>query len=146
MVIRQMRTETAICTIFSGFLHFTGQININLSFKCIATQYIVSIVQKKWRETIENSWNYNVSTFVTCRGVTRDITGPRPSQGLVTPTYTDRSVWHISICTRLTDPAQWAPFYILERHTNNPTSRLNGDICIIHRKSLSHTSYGERTL
>ena len=48
--------------------------------------------------------------------------------------YTDRSVWHISICTRLTDPAQWAPFYILERHTNNPTSRaLNGDICYIHR-------------
>ena len=55
MVIGQMRTETTINTIFSGFWHFTGQININLNFKFIATQYIMSIVQKKWRETIKNS-------------------------------------------------------------------------------------------
>jgi len=54
MVIGQMRTEITICTIFSGFWDFTGQININLSFKFIATQYIMSIVQKKQRETIEN--------------------------------------------------------------------------------------------
>ena len=55
MVIGQMRTGTAICTIFSGFWHFTGQKNINLSVQFIATQYIMSIVQKKQRETIENS-------------------------------------------------------------------------------------------
>ena len=55
MVIGQMRTETTICTIFSGFLHFTEQININLNLKCIAIQYIMYIVQKKRRETMENS-------------------------------------------------------------------------------------------
>ena len=47
MVIGQMRNETIICTIFSGFWYFTGQININLSFKFIATQYIMSIVQNR---------------------------------------------------------------------------------------------------
>ena len=85
MVIGQMRTETTICTIFSGFLHFTEQRNLNLNFKFIAIQYIMYIVQKKRRETIENSWNYDVSTFVMCRGVTRDIPRPWPSQGLVIP-------------------------------------------------------------
>ena len=54
MVIGHMRTETTICTIFSGFWYFTGQINIILSFNFISTQYIMSIVQKKKRETIEN--------------------------------------------------------------------------------------------
>ena len=38
-----------------SFWHLTGQISINLSFKFIATEYIMSILQKKWRETIENS-------------------------------------------------------------------------------------------
>ena len=46
----------------------------------------MSIVPKKWRETIKNSWYFNVSTFVMYRGVTRDVTGPWPSQGLFTPT------------------------------------------------------------
>ena len=55
MVIGQIRTETTICTIFSGFLHFTEQRNINLNFRFIAIQYIMYIVQKKWGETIENS-------------------------------------------------------------------------------------------
>ena len=39
----------------------------------------LSILQKKWRETIENSWNYNVSTFVTWISITcDDVTMPRP--------------------------------------------------------------------
>ena len=53
MVIGQMRTETTICTIFSGFWYFTGQINIILSFNFIFTQYIMSIVQKKPLRTHE---------------------------------------------------------------------------------------------
>ena len=54
----------------------------------------MSIVQKKQSKTIENPWNYNVSTFVMCRGVTCDITRLWPSQGLVTPiTVPFKTVW-----------------------------------------------------
>ena len=58
-----------------SFWHFTGQISINLSFKFIATEYIMSILQKNGGKPLRTD---EIATliFVMCRGVTRDITGP----------------------------------------------------------------------
>ena len=67
----------------------TFSIYIFIHLELLHTLYgsSMSIIQKKWRQTVKNSWNETVSTIVTLVTLWRDVTGSGCCQGLFNSTF-----------------------------------------------------------
>jgi hypothetical protein len=73
--------------LFQHFKWFSHVYTTVYIFQINNSLYIVWVLQKKWRETIKNSWNCTVSTFGLVLPVTHDVIWLCDSQGLFNPIF-----------------------------------------------------------